>query len=93
MEVDVWRELHETRDAKWEAGWKTAERFEQVRRQCVLLTWLGTNASHLSGIEGVTYTVSVMKRFPQHERVQQKGCYALFYLCHHHPALTSEPGS
>ena len=81
VRVEIESELHETWEAKREAGREAAESFEQVpEAQAELLVWLGIYAYHLPGIEGVEYAVSVMKRFPQHERVQNWGCYALHRL-------------
>ena len=86
--MELFGHVHETQEAKWEAGREAAERFEQVpEAQIELLKWLGAFSDHLPGIEGVEYAVSVMKHFPLHEEVQRWGCFALDYLCERHPAL------
>ena len=85
--------LHETHEAKWQAGLEAAEAFKEVpEAQAELLYWLGGYARHVPGIEGVEYAVSVMERFPQHEDVQYNGCYALCHLFYRHPALKERGG-
>lgn len=91
--VDLECDLHQTDEAKWQAGLGTAAGFKEVpEAQQPLLNWLGAYAEHLPGIECVEYAVGVMERFPQHELVQYNGCYALCNLGRHHPVLREPAG-
>ena len=93
MRVEVKGSLNNTAEARWEAGRKAAERFEQVPEAHVwLLGWLWPNVQHLPDMKCVEYVVSVMERFPQHKKVQQRGCYVLYHFCYSHPALREPAG-
>ena len=85
---------HETVEAQWTAGREAAERFwEEAEAQRALLEWLETYGRDIGMVEGVLqYVVGSLKLFPQHEGVQEQGCYALRYLCFRYPALRERAG-